>query len=172
MGGGQALATAQAHAVHSAPRAEPAGPRLRRFEDVVAYAGEGRDIALKNALERDVRLVRFEEGQIEFALAEGGRRSLANDIAQALHAWTGRRWMVAVSSQQGAASLHEQRTAAERERKSGAAEHPLVQAVLTRFPGAEVVDVRDKAPELPEPAPIDADASAEGAGESSDDDEI
>jgi DNA polymerase-3 subunit gamma/tau len=165
MGGGQALATAQARPVHSAPRPETAGPRLRRFEDVVAYAGEIRDVALKSALERDVRLVRFEEGQIEFALAEGGRRGLANDLAQALHAWTGRRWVVALSSQRGAATLHEQRTAAERERKSGAAEHPLVQAVLTRFPGAEIVDVRDKAPE-PDPTPTDAPADAAGESES------
>lgn len=171
MGGGQALATAQARAVQPQARPEPAGPRLRRFEDVVAHAGEVRDIALKDALERDVRLVRFEEGQIEFALAEGGRRSLANDLAQALHAWTGRRWMVAVSSQPGAPTLREQRREAERERKSGAAEHPLVQAVLTRFPGAQIVDVRDRAPELPEP--IDADAPVDAAGEpGSDEDEL
>jgi DNA polymerase-3 subunit gamma/tau len=174
--GGHMLATAQARVVHSEPRPAPAetsAPRLRRFEDVVAHASEMRDIALKNALERDVRLVRFEEGSIEFALAEGGRRSLANDLAQALHAWTGRRWVVAVSSQAGAPTLHEQRRAAERERKTGAAEHPLVQAVLTRFPGAEIVDVRDRGAELPDSTTTGADAPGDGTGDTgSDEDEL
>ena len=48
-------------------------------------------------------------GPIEFALAEGGRRTLANDLARDLQAWTGRRWMVALSSEPGAPTLHEQR---------------------------------------------------------------
>jgi DNA polymerase-3 subunit gamma/tau len=126
-----------------APRDEPApGVRLRRFEDVVALAGERREIALKTALERDVRLVRFEEGGIEFSLAEGGSRNLPNELKRFLDDATGRRWAVALSSESGEATLHERRQALERERRSDAEGHPLVQAVLSRFPGAKVVDVR------------------------------
>ena len=160
--GGPVLATSQARAMPAEARpapAEAAAPRLRRFEDVVAMAGERRAIGLKDALERDVRLVRFEEGQIEFALAEGGSRTLAGDLSRALHEWTGRRWVVALSSEPGAAALREQKKAAEHEKKSGAAEHPLVQAVLSRFPGAEIVDVRDKA-EPPAPPPLTDDEAA------------
>ncbi len=43
-------------------------------------AGEQRDIVLKRALERDVHLVRFEEGHIEFSLADGASRTVANDL--------------------------------------------------------------------------------------------
>src|SRR6185503_2322892 len=116
--GNAALATAPVDAVQAA-RGEPQpGPRLRRFEDVVALAGERREIALKSALERDLRLVRFEEGRIEFALAEGASRDLPNALKRALDDWTGRRWAVALSSEPGAATLHEQRQAFERERRS------------------------------------------------------
>jgi DNA polymerase-3 subunit gamma/tau len=161
-----ALATSQPEALVSRPEPQPSTPeaepaptiRLRRFEDVVALAGERRDIALKNALERDVRLVRFEEeGRVEFALAEGGSRTLANDLSRALNDWTGRRWVVALSSEPGAPTLLEQKRAAERDRKHGAAGHPLVQAVLAKFPGAEIVDVREKG------EPADAEASPAGA---------
>jgi DNA polymerase-3 subunit gamma/tau len=173
--GGPALATAQARAMPEARPAptEVAAPRLRRFEDVVALAGEKRAISLKDSLERDVRLVRFEEGQIEFALAEGGSRTLAGDLSRALHEWTGRRWVVALSSEPGAATLRERQRAAERERKSGAAEHPLVQAVLSRFPGAEIVDVRDKA-DAPAPPPLTEDEAAlyAGPGQDEADDEV
>ncbi|GEO15941.1 DNA polymerase III subunit gamma/tau [Microvirga aerophila] len=144
--GNMALATSQARPQR---RPEPAGAapavRLRRFEDVVAMAGEKRDIVLKAALERDVRLVRFEEGRIELSLAEGGSRTIANDLARALQLWTGERWMVALSSEEGEPTLRDQAVAAERERKEGAASHPLVQAVLAKFPGAQIVNVVERA---------------------------
>jgi DNA polymerase-3 subunit gamma/tau len=136
--------------------------RLRRFEDVVAMAGEQREIILKAALERDVRLVRFEEGHIEFSLADGGSRTIANDLARALQTWTGQRWVVALSSEPGAPTLHEQAQRAARERKEGAATHPLVQAVLSRFPGAQIVDVRDRAAQQETgDAPDEAETGAE-----------
>jgi DNA polymerase III subunit gamma/tau len=146
--GNLALATSQPQArVQVRPQPAEAQPpvRLRRFEDVVALAGEQREIVLKAALERDVRLVRFEEGSIEFNLAQGGNRTIANDLSRALQTWTGQRWIVALSSEPGAPTLHEQAQQAARDRKEGAATHPLVQAVLSKFPGAQIVDVRDRA---------------------------
>ncbi|MBB4040546.1 DNA polymerase-3 subunit gamma/tau [Microvirga flocculans] len=158
--GSMALATSQPH---PQPRPQPASPqptmRLRRFEDVVALAGEKREIVLKSQLERDVRLVRFEEGRIELSLTETGSRTIANDLTRALQQWTGERWMVALSSEEGQQTLHEKAIAAERERKEGAANHPLVQAVLSKFPGAQIVNVIERAEK-----PGD-DAQAESLGE-------
>ncbi|GJD74325.1 hypothetical protein CFIICLFH_2559 [Methylobacterium goesingense] len=130
-----------------APAPQPEGPRLLRFTDVVALADAKRDIGLKMALEREVHLVRFEEGRIEFRLAEGGRQSIANDLARALDAWTGRRWIVALSKEAGEPTLDDTARAATETRHQNAAAHPLVREVLARFPGAQIVDVRDRAPE-------------------------
>ncbi len=147
---------------------EAAGPRLARFEDVVALAGERRDILLKAALERDVHLVRFEAGRIEFRLAEGGRKTLATDLARAIEAWTGQRWVVTLAREEGASTLDQQSRAADASRRESAAAHPLVREVMARFPGAQIVDVRDLAPEGPATAEAEilgeADAAeAEGA---------
>ena len=132
-------------------RPAAAGPRLTRFEDVVALAGERRDILLKGALERDVHLVRFEEGRIELRIAQGGRPTLATDLAKALDAWTGRRWIVAVSKDAGAPTLEAAARAATETRHESAAAHPLVREVLARFPGAQIVDVRDNAADVAPP---------------------
>ena len=129
------------------PPPEPAGPRLGRFEDVVALAESKRDIALKIALERDAHLVRFADGHVEFRLAEGGRPTLAADLARALLDWTGRRWVVALSKEQGEPTLAARARAAVERSHQGAAAHPLVQAVLKGFPGAQIVDVRERAAE-------------------------
>ena len=50
--------------------AEAAEPTLSlgSFEALIALVAEKRDITTKMALERDVRLVRFEDGQIEIAV--------------------------------------------------------------------------------------------------------
>ncbi|MXQ11618.1 DNA polymerase III subunit gamma/tau [Microvirga makkahensis] len=172
--GNMALATSQPQP-QPRPQAAPAEPvmRLRRFEDVVALAGERREIVLKAALERDVRLVRFQEGRIELSLTENGSRTIANDLARALQQWTGERWMVSLSSDEGAPTLREQAVAAERERKEGAATHPLVQAVLSKFPGAQIVNVIERAEKAGEDAETEilgeADALAAHEAEADDD---
>ncbi|MFL5185953.1 MAG: DNA polymerase III subunit gamma/tau [Microvirga sp.] len=173
--GNMALATSQPH---PQPRPQAAQPeptmRLRRFEDVVALAGEKREIVLKAQLERDVRLVRFEEGRIELSLTETGSRTIANDLTRALQQWTGERWMVALSSEEGGATLHEKAVAAERERKEGAANHPLVQAVLSKFPGAQIVNVIERAEKPGEDAETEilGEADALAAHEAEDDDDL
>lgn len=134
----------------TAPARSPApeaGPRLARFEDVVALADARRDILLKAALERDVHLVRFEDGRIDIRLAAGGRPSLANDLSAALTSWTGRRWIVSLSQEDGAPTLAENSRMASETRRENAAADPFVREALTRFPGAEIVDVRETASE-------------------------
>ncbi|MGL4442829.1 MAG: DNA polymerase III subunit gamma/tau, partial [Alsobacter sp.] len=128
------------------PQAEQAAQpamRLARFEDLVALATEKRDIAMKLALERDVRLVRFEDGRLEFAASEGAAPQLAADLSRRLGEWTGRRWIVALSSEPGQPTLRETLEARERDRRTGIRSDPLVRAVLERFPGAEIVAIRD-----------------------------
>jgi DNA polymerase-3 subunit gamma/tau len=118
---------------------------LNRFEDLIALVAEKRDVSLKSALERDVRLVRFEDGQLEIALEPSAAKMLVGDLSKKLHDWTGRRWMVVVSAEPGAPSLRSQAEERKTQLKSDARSDPLVQAVLTRFPGAEIVEVRPPA---------------------------
>jgi DNA polymerase-3 subunit gamma/tau len=140
-----AAAPAEMPAPAPLPRSEAtAAPvrALQSFEDLVALAVEKRDIGIKSALERDVRLVRFEDGRLEFSMEPSAQRSLTGELSKKLADWTGRRWMVIVSAEQGQPSLYEQTQMRKAELKDGVRADPLVQAVLTRFPGAEIVDVR------------------------------
>jgi DNA polymerase-3 subunit gamma/tau len=141
------LASAQAAptaSIASAPAPSPGAPALaiKSFAELLALAAEKRDIQTKTALERDVRLVRFEPGVLEFSLAPGGSPGLAANLTRKLQDWTGQRWMVALSSAPGAPSLLEQAAAKEDEKRIGVQAHPLVRAALDLFPGAVVVAVR------------------------------
>jgi DNA polymerase-3 subunit gamma/tau len=132
-----------APAAIDATQAEAAEIRVvKNFEDLIALAAEKRDLSIKSALERDVRLVRFEDGKLEIALESSARKTLIGELSKKLSEWTGRRWMVAVSAEAGSPSIHTQAEMRKAELKDNVRGDPLVQAVLTRFPGAEIVEVR------------------------------
>jgi DNA polymerase-3 subunit gamma/tau len=160
--GNETMARQQPRPVEvAAPQAAPT-LRLSSYPEIVALASEKRDIALKAALEADLRLVRMEDGRLEIALERSAARSVVNDLQRKLEQWTGRRWAVIVSNEEGQPTLRAQA----REQKDKLTEDvqadPRVQAVMAAFPGTQVVDVRRLAPEPP-PAvmPIEDDADGD-----------
>ena len=142
-------------ATNAAPRPVEVAPSaaqpmiLGSFEEVVQLAAEKRDLKIKAALERDIRLVRCEDGQLEIALEPGATQTLVNELSGKLTMWTGRQWVVVLSREPGQPTLKAQMDAREAELKRGVRGDPLVQAVLERFPGAEIVAVRPREIEQP-----------------------
>ena len=159
-GAGAATAAPRIDAPRGAPRAsaspalspsarlvepQPASAALAigSFEELVALATEKRDLQIKTALERDVRLVRCEDGQLEIALEPSAAKSLVNELSAQAHGLdrpaTGWSWFRASPASR---RLKAQADARDAELKRGVRGDPLVQAVLERFPGAEIVAVR------------------------------
>jgi DNA polymerase-3 subunit gamma/tau len=99
-------------------------------------------LRLKNALETDVRLVRFEPGQIEISLTEQASAGLAGELSRKLEEWTGTRWMIVVGRDGTAPTIAETRKSERAAALDQARANPLVMEVFSRFPGAEIVDVR------------------------------
>ena len=151
----------------AAPVAD-AAPALRitSFPQLIALAGEKRDIMTKSALEADVRLVRIEDGQLEIALEPKAQRALVTDLSRKLELWTGRRWTVIISNAAGQPTVRSQNELARSEHQRAAEADPRVQEVLARFPGTKVVEVRRLAAEVPV-----ADATGEDPIETSDSDD-
>ncbi len=146
--------------------------RFQRFEDLVAYVGMKRDLPLKLALEREVRVIRFEPGLLEFEPTEDAPRTLAADIGRKISEWTGERFMVSLGRGATTPTIAEQQEAARLKQKSDARADPLVAAVLARFPGAEIVDVQIRGEELTDaalPAPALADTAGDLTGDPSED---
>ena len=133
------------------------------FEALIALAQEKRDISMKMALERDVRLVRCEDGQLEIALEPSAPKTFVHDLQRKLTGWTGKRWMVVVSQEQGGTTVRAQAEARQAELERGVQTDPLVQAVLNRFPGAKVVGVTQNVPaaeagdDMPDASPDEED---------------
>jgi DNA polymerase-3 subunit gamma/tau len=153
--------------------AQGAAPALRltSFPQLVALAGQKRDLMTKAALEGDMRLVRFEDGRLEVALEPNASKTLITELARKLELWTNRRWTVIVSNEQGQPTLRSQNQVARQEHARTAEADARVQEVLARFPGAKVVEVRKLAPETPE-SNINADYGSDDPADGFDGDDL
>jgi len=136
---------------------------LQSFEDVVRLIETKRDPLLKVDVDRFVRLVDFKPGQITFSPAPGAPANLTQRLSSRLKEWTGQPWRMVIEGGGGA------ETAVEREQREAMAfraeaeADPMVQALLTAFPGAEVIGVRQRMqPSADTAAPVEDDDSEDG----------
>jgi len=140
-GGTRAVANG-APARMAAPEVAP-GPRLSSFRDVAALVAARREPSLHAHLVHSVHLVRFAPPVIELRPQPDAPRDLAARLAAVLQDATATRWTIALSAQPGEPTLAEQGVAADSARRTTAAAHPLVQAIMAAFPGARIEAVHD-----------------------------
>ena len=145
-GGGQPsmrLAHSAEPTVASPAVAEPVEEiAVTSLEDMVALAEKFRDIAMKVQIRTNVRLVRIEPGRLEISLTPDASPSLPGELIKKLSDWTGAKWTVALSREEGAPTISEREVAKRDALVSDARQDPDVAAILARFPGARITDVR------------------------------
>ncbi|RWP68839.1 DNA polymerase III subunit gamma/tau [Mesorhizobium sp.] len=143
----------------------PAVP-VKSLADIVALADAQRDMAFKVLVKRCVRLVRIEPGRIDVSLTDDAPKMLLNELTAKLRAWTGRSWLVSLSKEEGGQTLAEMESTKRENALLDAKSDPTVAAILARFPGAKIIDVR--IPDAPEADAVEAEVPVEPAA---DDDE-
>jgi len=133
------------------PSAQQAGVvetiALGSFEDLIVLCEDKRDIRLRTSLKRHVRLIEFADGKLQFAIAGNPPPNFVQDLSRKLQEWTGRRWMVATSREGGQPTIEEVEQAEANERTEMARANPAVDAIMNRFPGARIIDVKLRRPE-------------------------
>ncbi len=139
----RAAAGGAAIAADPARAPAPAAPHLQSFRDVVALVAERREAMLHAHLVHSVHLVRFAPPVIELRPQPDAPRDLASKLAALLTDATGTRWTIALSAAEGTPTLADQGSAADAARRSAAADHPLVRAIMEAFPGARIDQVHD-----------------------------
>jgi len=161
-----------------APRFEPAPTNVvatpapqafanpRTYADLVALAGEKRDILVKHALESALRPVSIGDGRLEVALVQGADPAIIQNLMAKLKLWTGRQWVISLANDAAhVPTLREQRDEHLEAARDEAHQDPLVQAILDTFPGA-TVRVTVKQEQIP------VEAYADAIRDSDEDDEL
>lgn len=115
---------------------------LNTFTDVVALFGQRREMILQGHLVNDAHLVKFEQGHIALRLKPAAPQNLAGRVSSLLSDWTGARWVVSLSRDEGEPTLAEQRAATQKAVLDEVSAHPVVAEILQAFPGAKITDIR------------------------------
>jgi DNA polymerase-3 subunit gamma/tau len=128
---------------------------IRSLQDIAALAQSNGAPVLKVHIENDIHLVHLEPGKIEFRPGARAPRTLAGDLSQKLKDWTGVRWSVSIAREGGQPTLSEQKKSAKAAKFESATQEPMVREILDRFPGAEIIAVRNIAQDddIAAPAP-------------------
>lgn len=172
-GGAQTMRLVEAQPVPAAfvpapePVVETPAVPVKSLADIAALADANRDMAFKVLVKRCVRPVRIEPGRIDVTLTDDAPKMLLNDLTAKLRAWTGRNWLVSLSKEEGGQTLAEMESTKRENAFSDAKSDPTVAAILARFPGAKIIDVR--IPDVPDVEEAEAEVPVEPA---TDDDEI
>ena len=115
---------------------------LNGFEEMIFLAEDKRDIRVKLFLRRNVRLVSFKSGTLEFNLVGDPPREVLQHAKEKIEAWTRLRWNFIISDKEGLPTIEEIEQAEKSSQIEKARSHPTVKAVLEAFEGARIVDVR------------------------------
>ncbi|MCZ8179765.1 MAG: DNA polymerase III subunit gamma/tau [Rhizobium sp.] len=121
------------------------GVRVETLDDIADLCTKNRAPVLRAQLRQFVHLVKIEPGRLEIRLESQCPPTIVNELKMKLSEWTGVNWWVTLSNEAGAPTLVEVEKSAREARLLDARQDPDVAAILARFPGAKITDVRIKA---------------------------
>ncbi|MEJ6392755.1 DNA polymerase III subunit gamma/tau [Gymnodinialimonas sp. 2305UL16-5] len=125
------------------------------FQSMVDLIATARDIKLLIEVKTALRPVTYAPGRLEVEVTETAPKDLVQRLGRLLQTATGARWAISVASSGGGRTIEEEEQAERRAMEDDVAKHPLMQAVLSRFPQAKITDIRSHA-ELAQDAAVTA----------------
>ena len=119
---------------------EPDKQRLHTF-DLLETCSVKKEMKLKYELEKNVNLVKFEDGRIEISFNDNLDKNFVKDLSLKLLEWTNQRWIISFSKNKGEMSIKEkdknkQIVLIEKAKKSD-----LYKIMTDNFSDVELIDV-------------------------------
>ena len=115
---------------------------INSFSELVNYCLEKKEMKLKYELEKNVNLVKFENGRIEISFNDSLDKNFVKDLSTKLLEWTNKRWIISFSKNKGEISVKEKEKNKQLELIANAKKTDLYKTMLDYFPDAELIDIK------------------------------
>ena len=97
---------------------------------------------LKYDLERNVKLVNFENGKIDINFNENLNKNFIKKLSQSLFEWTGKRWIITLSKEKNLKTFHQKKIEEKNKLLDDEKDSKIFKEMLSFFPDSDLIDVR------------------------------
>jgi DNA polymerase-3 subunit gamma/tau len=117
---------------------------IKSFKDLIDKANKEKEIELKYDLERNVKLVSFNKGNIDISFNEKLNKNFIKNLTEKLVLWTGDRWIISLSKNADAKSFYEKNLENKTNRIDEFKKSKTAQDVQKAFPDAKLIDLKEE----------------------------
>ncbi len=115
---------------------------INSFDELINVCFKKKEIKLKYELEKNVNLVKFENGRIEISFNDNLDKDFVKDLTAKLLEWTNKRWIISFSKTKGEISIKEKEKIKQRETIENAKDSNLYKTILNYFPDADLTEIK------------------------------
>ena len=115
---------------------------IKSFNELVDLCTVKKEMELKYELEKNVNLVKFENGRIEISFNDNLNKDFVKNLSKKLLEWTNQRWIISFSKDQGDISIRDKEKNKQKQLIKDLKKTELYKTVLEYFPDADLIDVK------------------------------
>ncbi len=115
---------------------------IKSLNELVELCTEKKEMKLKYELEKNVNLVKFENGRIEISFNDNLDKDFVKNLSVKLLEWTNKRWIISFSKNSGEISIKDKEKNKQKKLVENTKKSELYKTVLENFPDAELIDVK------------------------------
>ena len=117
---------------------------ITSFQDLIDQANKEKEVELKFDLERNVKLVSFNKGKIDISFNEKLNKNFIKNLSEKLLSWTGERWIISLSKNDNAKSIHEMNLEEKNSKIEEFKKTKIAQDIQRVFPDAKLIDFKEE----------------------------
>ena len=118
--------------------------QVKSFLDLINLSEKNKELGLKYDLERNVKLVSFEDGKIDINFNENLNKSFIKNLSLNLYKWTGKRWIISLSKDKSSKTYHEQNIEKNNKIIDEEKNSEIFKEMSKFFSDADLIEVREK----------------------------
>jgi len=124
-------------------RNEKSKIKITSFKELIDLANSEKEIELKYDLERNVKLVSFNKGKIDISFNEKLNKNFIKNLTDKLLSWTGERWIISLSKNSEAKSIHEKNLEIMDDKIDEFKKSKIAKDIEINFPDAKLIEIKE-----------------------------
>jgi len=116
---------------------------VSNFDNLISLCLKHKEMQLKYDLEKNVSLVKFSNGQMEFSFNENIDKNFIKSLSKKLFVWTGKRWIITLSKEKGQPTHQEIKLEKKQTQLDEAIKTNVYKKMLEAFSDAKLITVEE-----------------------------